>query len=890
MNHDSSTTASDPNVSRSDALLVAACRAGERHAFVEIVQRHQSLVCAVAYNVTGRLEVSEELAQDTFVTAWRKMDELREPAKLRGWLTRIAHALAVDWVRRQKPGAALDALDNFASPEAAPDEAAAASEENALVWKALEALPEATRLPLILFYREGQSIAAVAAAMELSEDAVKQRLSRGRAALRDRLTEVAESVLGRTRPNAVFTFVVMAAIGALTAPAALAATAFASASALAPGTATAAAAQSTVTSSTTSLFATMSISKSTPAIAAALVAFCIPVGWSARDHRHSPDIPSDSRAAAALHAKAAKPDFKSSSLYAEWQRLHDEHGTTKEAMPALYQAISEIKDTFRRRAFRAALIAEWAELDGPGALAHFRGMGKNDLAEQAMREWMLRDPRPAVAALMSCGPGWESIGGALLGDIARLAPELMPAVAAQLPKSEKNRGNTGVKDAFATLAAKDLTFARAQAEALTGPHRDQALAGVAAAWVVQDPQAALAWAKALPEGETRNVGLRGLLTAWAGTDPAAALDHAGLVPPGGDRMSYSSDIASQVLSAAAAKDFSATMRWLKENPGKIGIPSLNGMMSLLSDKLAADTAGTLVFLQNEAPAEMSHVMRNALLNQGYNRAAEIRAWLDAQPPGSFVDETRAALINGTAWHDPDALVAWVNDMPAEQKTPEKLKEIAQRLLNGGGDLSRIDELIATSPPALSEALILQGFMGSSNGWPGGDVTPWLARLEQVPASERGLASSVLAGNWTATDPEAAVAWAAALPDEAARQQSYAAIARRWAQADSYETSQWIASLPAGGERDAATRSLVYEVAASEPDSAWKWARQITGAQARFDAMGASLAAMAKTDPAAGRAALQQITDLTAGDRAYFQTVLENTTRSPGQPLSAPASR
>ena len=43
------------------------------------------------------------------------------------------------------------------------------------------------------------------------------------------------------------------------------------------------------------------------------------------------------------------PDFKSSALYAEWQRLHEEHGTTKEAMPALYKAISDIKDTFRRR-------------------------------------------------------------------------------------------------------------------------------------------------------------------------------------------------------------------------------------------------------------------------------------------------------------------------------------------------------------------------------------------------------------------------------------------------------------------------------------------------------------------------------------------------------------
>ena len=48
---------------RQDAELVAACLAGDREAFVEIVQRHQSLVCAVGWEQTGRLAVSEEIAR-----------------------------------------------------------------------------------------------------------------------------------------------------------------------------------------------------------------------------------------------------------------------------------------------------------------------------------------------------------------------------------------------------------------------------------------------------------------------------------------------------------------------------------------------------------------------------------------------------------------------------------------------------------------------------------------------------------------------------------------------------------------------------------------------------------------------------------------------------------
>ena len=126
-----------------------------------------------------------------------------------------------------------------------------------------------------------------------------------------------------------------------------------------------------------------------------------------------------------------------------------------------------------------------------------------------------------------------------------------------------------------------------------------------------------------------------------------------------------------------------------------------------------------------------------------------------------------------------------------------------------------------------------------------------------------------------------MAWAAALPDADTRKQSYAAIAGRWAQADSYEASQWIATLPAGVERDAATRSLVGITAEAEPDSAWAWARQISDPQTRFDSMAMSLAGYAKTDPVAGRAALQQATDLTVADRAHFQEVLDNTSRGPG---------
>ena len=73
-------------------------------------------------------------------------------------------------------------------------------------------MPEEYREPLILFYREERSVAEVAAQLDLSEDAAKQRLSRGRAMLRGRMEEVVESALARSKPKAGFATGVLAAL------------------------------------------------------------------------------------------------------------------------------------------------------------------------------------------------------------------------------------------------------------------------------------------------------------------------------------------------------------------------------------------------------------------------------------------------------------------------------------------------------------------------------------------------------------------------------------------------------------------------------------------------------------------------------------------------------
>jgi RNA polymerase sigma factor (sigma-70 family) len=190
--------------------------------FAKIVRRHQAGVCAVAYGVTGDRALSEDIAQDTFVAAWRGARALRDPSRLRGWLHGIARNLARKARRRRRP-VALEDSEVAASGD--PVQEAVARDEARAAWAALRALPARCREALVLYYWEGESARGIARALGISEAAAMQRLSRGRALLRDEIRRQVEGALRHARPGAALTAAIVAAITAASAGTARAAAA-----------------------------------------------------------------------------------------------------------------------------------------------------------------------------------------------------------------------------------------------------------------------------------------------------------------------------------------------------------------------------------------------------------------------------------------------------------------------------------------------------------------------------------------------------------------------------------------------------------------------------------------------------------------------------------------
>ncbi|MES2707657.1 MAG: sigma-70 family RNA polymerase sigma factor [Verrucomicrobiota bacterium] len=852
-----------------DAALALAAgtpdRAG-REAFVEIVRRHQTAVCAVAWSVTGRVGLTDDIAQETFFKAWKQIATLRDPAKLKAWLTRIAHDCAVDALRREKPHAPLD--DPASGPRlaaaaccssASPDKAAADAEEEALVWASLAALPENLRTPLVLYYREGQSVAAVAAAMDLSEDAVKQRLSRGRQALKSAVESRVETVLGRVRPSALLVVTIAAGIGLLPGPAAaaaVAAAAVAAVAAVAAGVASGALAAGSVGSAglvgsagggvaaaTTGAGAagigagisTFMTATSWLAAAITLAAF-LPFGWKARGLAvvSSPANVPPSQSAPGLSGDPFA-DYPDSKLLAAWRQLHAKHGSDAAAMPVLYGLIEAEPDAFRRRALGIALMSEWAAVDPEGAFQILWSEKKNtDHAALMMREWLKRAPDQAAAHLLTNLGGAAILAGALTKDLAELAPGHFIAVLSALPPPPPPLEDSYVHNAppepsredFEIFARHDFQAAMEALPLLKGKVLAGARTTVATLMAEKNPASAMEWARGLGTKEERKAAGETVIRLWAESNPAAAL--AGLDPVSDDPQ-----LATLILDAAANKDLAAALRLKEEHAGKFTPYSWYSFSYPLTRKFETDPLGTLTFLSDQASGTGKKLME--YLDPGELKpelAPAVWDWITARKSDSLAQDLCAKLITQAFWRNPKEGLERLKTLPEELLTAQSMdpKTLMSQMTG-----AQVEDLLRASP-AGARLPLLQAAFGSPVRDALPDLPLWSQRLQELPVVLQGGAAGEFAKSLVYHDPLLAVKFADSIPDGVARHAAYYELTGYWSHFSPYEASAWVDTLPPGTGRDVATVSLITNLSPGDIDSGLTWAASIGSADKRLDAL------------------------------------------------------
>ena len=177
-------------VNETDEALVLASQRGDRAAFEELVRRSARLVFSRLYLETGDSHKAEDLAQETFLVAWRSIRQVTNAKGFRSWLFSIAHSVVIDSVRREgrrkRSGKRedADALLRIADGRATPDESAQREESKQQVLSVLRSLPEEYRLPITLRYIAGADYDTIGQQLGLSNGSLRGLLNRGMAQLR----------------------------------------------------------------------------------------------------------------------------------------------------------------------------------------------------------------------------------------------------------------------------------------------------------------------------------------------------------------------------------------------------------------------------------------------------------------------------------------------------------------------------------------------------------------------------------------------------------------------------------------------------------------------------------------------------------------------------------
>lgn len=147
-----------------------------------------TLVVRVAYSVLRNSSDAEDVAQEAFLRAFRRMSSLRDPAKFKAWIVRMTWRLALDWRRGERRRTAReDAVRVTATAVGSAEADFSANERQARLWDAIDALPDTLRIVTVLAAIEGHDVREVAALVGIPEGTVKSRLFEARRRLQELL-------------------------------------------------------------------------------------------------------------------------------------------------------------------------------------------------------------------------------------------------------------------------------------------------------------------------------------------------------------------------------------------------------------------------------------------------------------------------------------------------------------------------------------------------------------------------------------------------------------------------------------------------------------------------------------------------------------------------------
>lgn len=169
---------------KTDQFYIERVLQGDSNAFAFLINRYKDMVFTLALKIVKSREDAEEVAQDSFMKAYQKLDGFKGESKFSTWLYTIVYRSALSKVRKKKLETTdIDSfvLDNHSDDHDFPQiEAIKNGEQQKYVKKAVENLGETDALLITLFYLHDNSIEEIQEITDMSQSNVKVRLFRAR--------------------------------------------------------------------------------------------------------------------------------------------------------------------------------------------------------------------------------------------------------------------------------------------------------------------------------------------------------------------------------------------------------------------------------------------------------------------------------------------------------------------------------------------------------------------------------------------------------------------------------------------------------------------------------------------------------------------------------------
>ena len=173
----------------STKALICRAQAGDEGAFTELMRVNYAFVYAIVIGIVNNSNDAEEVVQDTFLNAYRGMEQYEDREKFKNWLAEIARNSARDWLRKQRINTvSIDEVseDTLPTPDS-PDEQLIRDEQRELIRRAIGTLAQKDREIARAYYLEGASYDELIRTHGLSYKAISFRLSRAKQKLAKRL-------------------------------------------------------------------------------------------------------------------------------------------------------------------------------------------------------------------------------------------------------------------------------------------------------------------------------------------------------------------------------------------------------------------------------------------------------------------------------------------------------------------------------------------------------------------------------------------------------------------------------------------------------------------------------------------------------------------------------